>query len=60
MLRITKQTDYAIVLMSHLAARRDSVANARELFHKAPGLELWEEGEITPSTRDAAGRDVAG
>jgi len=31
MLRITKQTDYAIVLMGHLAARRDSVLNARDL-----------------------------
>ena len=31
MLRITKQTDYAIVLMGLLAARRDTVLNARDL-----------------------------
>lgn len=31
MLRITKQTDYAIVLMTRLAGRRDDVQNARDL-----------------------------
>ncbi len=33
--------------------------SARELFAKAPALEVWDEEEITPSTRDSAGRDVA-
>lgn len=31
MLRITKQTDYAIVLMTQLAGRREGVQNARDL-----------------------------
>ncbi|MCP5042140.1 MAG: hypothetical protein GY944_14005 [bacterium] len=36
-----------------------SIETARELFHKAPGLEVWDDHEVTPSTRDSAGRDVA-
>ncbi len=35
------------------------VESARELFAKAPALEVWDEEEITPSTRDSAGRDIA-
>jgi len=35
------------------------VEAARELFAKVPALEVWDEDEITPSTRDSAGRDVA-
>ncbi|MDP6978307.1 MAG: Asd/ArgC dimerization domain-containing protein [Myxococcota bacterium] len=35
------------------------IASARELFAKAPALEVWDEEEITPSTRDSGGRDVA-
>ena len=34
-----------------------SVEHARELFRKAPGLELWDEDDIGPSTRETAGQD---
>jgi aspartate-semialdehyde dehydrogenase len=36
-----------------------SVAYAREVFEKAPGLEIWDEDDAPLSTRDTAGRDVA-
>ncbi len=36
-----------------------SVEQARELFRKAPGLELWDEDEVGPSTRQTAGQDFA-
>jgi len=36
-----------------------SIDHVGELFRKAPGLEVWEDDEVTPSTRDSAGRDVA-
>ncbi len=35
------------------------ISQARELFQKVPGIELWDEDEIGPTTRDSAGRDVA-
>ena len=31
---------------------------ARELFRKAPGLELWDEDDVGPSTRQTAGQDL--
>jgi len=34
-------------------------AYAREIFEKAPGLEIWEDEEVPLSTRDTAGREVA-
>ncbi len=36
-----------------------SLDHASELFRKAPGLEVWGEDEVGPSTRETAGRDVA-
>ncbi len=39
---------------------RDAVPLERieEIFEKSPGLEIWSNDEVGPTTRDAAGRDV--
>jgi aspartate-semialdehyde dehydrogenase len=43
-----------------IETRRPLTASyAREVFEKAPGLELWDEDDGPLSTRDTAGRDVA-
>ncbi|MFT5695812.1 MAG: aspartate-semialdehyde dehydrogenase [Myxococcota bacterium] len=36
-----------------------TASHASELFQKAPGLEVWDEGGAGPSTRETAGRDIA-
>ena len=36
-----------------------SVEHARELFQKAPGLEVWDGDDVGPSTRETAGQDYA-
>jgi aspartate-semialdehyde dehydrogenase len=36
-----------------------SPAESADILAKAPGVELWTGDELGPSTRDAAGRDVA-
>jgi len=36
-----------------------SPEQAHQLFEKVPGLEVWEAGEVGPTTRDTTGREVA-